>query len=124
MYQGAITRPFKESLFVGQQYEDWFASYLKKKYGGTIKRPFTFERKYWDLYSTATMRYYEIKSDGKSKYTGNLAIEFRYRGEPSGLFATKADYWVHFFWRNKSARPACVVFYTLKLCISPLNFSV
>ena len=27
--------------------------------------------------------------------TGNIAIEVRYKGRPSGLLVTKADYWAH-----------------------------
>ena len=33
--------------------------------------------------------------------TGNIAIETEYRGKPSGLSVTKADYWVHILAKGK-----------------------
>ena len=38
----------------------------------------------------------EVKSDTKSKYTGNIVIEFACNGVPSGIDATTAHYWIHF----------------------------
>ena len=38
----------------------------------------------------------EVKSDGMASKTGNLCIEYSYKGKPSGVKATTADYWVHF----------------------------
>jgi hypothetical protein len=35
----------------------------------------------------------EVKSDGKCRRTGNLFVEFRQKGRPSGLAVTTADYW-------------------------------
>lgn len=35
----------------------------------------------------------EVKRDLKASETGNLAIEVMYRGKPSGISTTKADYW-------------------------------
>lgn len=35
----------------------------------------------------------EVKTDCKWKKTGNLAIEFKSRGKPSGISTTKAEYW-------------------------------
>ena len=39
---------------------------------------------------------YEVKADKLSYRTGNLAIEFQCSNKPSGLTATKADYWYYF----------------------------
>jgi len=36
----------------------------------------------------------EVKSDRKAKTTGNIAIEYRSRGKPSGLATTRANFWV------------------------------
>jgi hypothetical protein len=33
--------------------------------------------------------------------TGNIAIEIEYRGKPSGLSVTEADYWVHILAKGK-----------------------
>ena len=40
--------------------------------------------------------YLEVKRDRRAITTGNLAIEFMCNNQPSGITATKADYWVHF----------------------------
>ena len=38
----------------------------------------------------------EVKSERNWwKKTGNIAIEYEYRGKPSGIYATKSDYWFH-----------------------------
>ena len=38
----------------------------------------------------------EVKTErGAWKQTGNIAIEIRYKGNPSGLSTTSADYWAH-----------------------------
>ncbi|MEM4260781.1 MAG: hypothetical protein QXG00_06085 [Candidatus Woesearchaeota archaeon] len=39
----------------------------------------------------------EVKQEKKSKYTGNIAIEYESWGKPSGVATTKANLWVHFF---------------------------
>ena len=35
----------------------------------------------------------EVKTDCKWKKTGNLAIEYKSRGKPSGIATTKSEYW-------------------------------
>lgn len=35
----------------------------------------------------------EAKSDGKCRMSGNLFIEYRYRGNPSGIATTTAERW-------------------------------
>ena len=35
----------------------------------------------------------EMKTCMKGHYTGNLAIEFKHRGNPSGITTSQADYW-------------------------------
>ena len=38
----------------------------------------------------------EVKSERSWwKRTGNIAIEYEYRGKPSGIYATTSDYWFH-----------------------------
>lgn len=39
----------------------------------------------------------EAKSDAKCRRTGNLFIEYRYRGQPSGVSTTTADRWAFEF---------------------------
>lgn len=36
----------------------------------------------------------EVKTDRLTHKTGNIAIEIRYKGNPSGLSTTEADYWI------------------------------
>jgi len=44
---------------------------------------------------------FEIKTDVYPKDTGNLAIEIRYKGNPSGISHTEAD-WFIYWYRNVS----------------------
>ena len=38
----------------------------------------------------------EVKSERSWwKKTGNIAIEYEYRGKPSGIYATTSDFWFH-----------------------------
>lgn len=39
----------------------------------------------------------EVKSDNKTAYTPNIIFEYESYGKPSGIKATKADYWVYIF---------------------------
>lgn len=47
----------------------------------------------WDI-QTTTGKTYEVKADRKTGDTGNIFIETKYKGHPSGLCATNADYFV------------------------------
>lgn len=43
----------------------------------------------------------EVKTErGLWQETGNIAIEIAYRGKPSGLATTEADYWLHILERD------------------------
>lgn len=46
----------------------------------------------WDI--KCNFGTYEIKEDVAASRTGNVFIEFTYRGKPSGIASTKADYFV------------------------------
>lgn len=35
----------------------------------------------------------EVKTDRLAHITGNVAIEYKYRGKPSGISTTEAEYW-------------------------------
>lgn len=35
----------------------------------------------------------EVKTDRMAHKTGNIAVEFRYKGNPSGISKTEAHYW-------------------------------
>ena len=38
----------------------------------------------------------EVKSDRRAYETGNLAIEYKYKGCPSGIRKTEAEYYIYF----------------------------
>ena len=52
--------------------------------------------KEWDIYIPELDEGVEVKSDQKSKHTGNIVIEIEFNGKPSALATTKAKYWVIF----------------------------
>ena len=41
------------------------------------------------------IEFFEFKADRRAAETGNLAIEFLCSGKESGIWTTKADFWVH-----------------------------
>lgn len=61
-----------------------------------FRQPEVAERKYFDILNLDTNEMYEVKADNRTWETGNLCIEFAYRGEDSGITSTKADYYIYF----------------------------
>ena len=59
----------------------------------------------------------EVKSDEKSKYTGNIVVEIEFNGKPSALSTTEADYWV--WWDGHSLTWFTVDL--IKRCIKETN---
>lgn len=51
----------------------------------------------------------EVKSDRLASKTGNLCIEWRYKGKPSGITSTTADYWLYFILWGKDGIKGDVV---------------
>jgi hypothetical protein len=49
------------------------------------------------LVHTLLASHVEVKSDGMCRRTGNLFVEFRYRGAPSGVATTTAARWAFEF---------------------------
>ena len=52
---------------------------------------------------------YEVKTDLKYSTTGNIAIETRYKGELSGINATKADMWVEVIKTEKDSKYPIII---------------
>ena len=52
---------------------------------------------YWDVvvFRDGKHQFFEFKADRRAANTGNLAIETLCNKKPSGISATKADYWIH-----------------------------
>ena len=65
---------------------------IQKKYPKAYKVEGYF--KDYDLYVPEVEKSIEVKSDEKSKQTGNIVVEIEFDNKPSALSTTKADYWV------------------------------
>lgn len=54
------------------------------------------ERRLANIFATGKLEKLELKSETwQWERTGNICIEYRQNGEPSGIAITEADYWVH-----------------------------
>jgi len=54
------------------------------------------ERRLGDIFTTRKIERIELKTENYQwEKTGNICIEIKQRGEPSGISVTEADYWVH-----------------------------
>jgi hypothetical protein len=54
------------------------------------------ERRLADIFTKGKIEKIELKSESWLwERTGNICIEYRQNGRPSGIDATQADYWVH-----------------------------
>ena len=83
---------FHEELKKGKVYEKEVLYMIQKKYPKSheIKGYF----KEYDIFVPEKGFGVEVKSDQKSKYTGNIVIEIEFDGKASALSTTKAKYWV------------------------------
>ena len=68
---------------------------------------FDIDLKFGQIYEEKIRKIFAGKIEVKAerdiwKKTGNIAIEVRYKGEPSGLSVTEADWWIHLLtYKNK-----------------------
>jgi len=54
------------------------------------------ERRLADIFTEGKFEKIELKTETwQWRRTGNIAVEYRQRGRPSGIAITEADYWVH-----------------------------
>jgi hypothetical protein len=88
-------------LQVGKDVEKTVLEMIQNKY----PKAFMIDGKFspYDIFIPEISKSIEVKSDRKSKHTGNLVIEVSMYGKPSALMATLADCWViytgeHFIW--------------------------
>ena len=64
-----------------------------KKFDIDLKYGQIRENKVREMFSKCQI---EVKSERSWwKKPGNIAIEYEYRGKPSGIYATTSDYWFH-----------------------------
>jgi hypothetical protein len=92
---------FSGCLEQGQFYERELLKYLDYDTFRTSKQFKNF--KDWDIEITKDNKTttYEVKSETTSFKTKNMCIEYSYKNMPSGINATKADYFAHFCIENK-----------------------
>ncbi len=83
---------FTRDLQRGEVVEMNVLSMIRNKYPRAYKVDGYF--KDYDLYIPEINKSIEVKSDEKSKYTGNILIEVEFDDKPSALTTSKADYWV------------------------------
>ena len=109
---------FYRDLARGKMLEEEVLAMIKPKYPNAyIKEGYYKE---WDIFVPEVNVGIEVKSDEKSKFTGNIVIEVEFDGKPSALSTTKADYWViydgyQFNWFTP---------YRIKQCIEENNLRV
>jgi hypothetical protein len=109
---------FFRDLARGEQIEYNILYLIQKKYPKAYK--IKGYCKDYDLFIPEIQAGIEVKSDEKSKYTGNIVVEIEFNGKPSALSTTKADYWV---WYDGE----CVTFFKpkdIRNCIDENNLSV
>lgn len=83
---------FNRDLKRGKQHEQIILNKIQKKYPqANIIDGYCKE---YDIWIPELNIGIEVKSDEKSKYTGNIVIEVEFNGKPSALSTTKAKYWV------------------------------
>lgn len=67
-----------------------------KKFDLQLSEALRNERRLGEIFSAAKIEKIELKSETWLwKRTGNICIEYRKNGQPSGICVTEADYWVH-----------------------------
>jgi hypothetical protein len=85
---------FSRDLKQGQLYEEKARGLFKYKKWGRVEGYFK-DYDFW-LLAGDKKSYFEVKSDKLAAITGNLCIEYGYKGNPSGITATKADYYIYY----------------------------
>jgi len=67
-----------------------------QKFDLQLAEALTNERRLADIFTAAKIEKIELKSETwQWEQTGNICIEYRQNGKPSGIATTEADYWVH-----------------------------
>lgn len=85
---------FNRDLKRGKYHENVILEVIQKKYPKAfIKDGYCKE---YDIFIPELKIGVEVKSDEKSKFTGNIVIEIEFNKRPSALITSKAKYWVIF----------------------------
>ena len=84
---------FHNDLIFGEKKELFVLEKLRLKYPKAYK--VEGYCKEWDIFIPEKDMGVEVKSDRIATVTGNVAIEYSYGVEPSGIEATKAKWWAY-----------------------------
>ena len=85
---------FASDLKIGQSYENQYLTmidYDSYEISKGCFKPYDIKVMNGDITTT-----YEIKADRMTARTGNVVIEYKCNGKPSGITSSEADYWVYF----------------------------
>jgi hypothetical protein len=67
-----------------------------KKFDIQLSQALQAEKRLAEIFSVKKIEKIELKTETwQWEQTGNICIEYKFNGEPSGIAATQADYWVH-----------------------------
>ena len=86
---------FSEDLKIGIKAQDFLIKELEGELPGLKSIQDNFSN--YDLVSNSGYTI-EVKFDIKSKLTSNVAIEYEFNNNPSGLASTKAVEWIHIYY--------------------------
>lgn len=102
---------FSKTLESWKKIEKEFAKIMIDRYTDIEKVEFAPDKQFkdWDVKITVGWieRTYEIKRDFKSQETWNIALEIKCNWNPSGIFASKADFIIYclneneFYWQSR-----------------------
>ena len=67
-----------------------------KKFDLQLSQALQAERRLGEIFTASKIEKIELKTETwQWEQTGNICVEYRFNGKPSGIAATQADYWVH-----------------------------
>jgi hypothetical protein len=67
-----------------------------RKFDLQLDQALVAERRLAEIFAAAKLEKIELKTETwQWEQTGNICIEYRQGGQPSGIAVTEADYWVH-----------------------------
>lgn len=102
---------FSKTLESWKKIEREFAKIMIDRYTDVEKVEFAPDTQFkdWDVKITVGWieRTYEVKRDYKSQETWNIALEIKCNWNPSGIFASKADFIIYclneneFYWQSR-----------------------
>lgn len=92
---------FSKCLEQGNFYEEELKQYINYDSFETSKSLKNF--KDWDVKTIkdGETTLYEVKSETNASKTGNICIEFSNSNKPSGIDATKSNFWCHYVIHDK-----------------------